>query len=628
MRKIWFYVSHLGSAGIDDARELQSLILTNRVVVVAMLLVLGLGILLTSNQWNEESIFVLSLVVLFTLFLVFTARGYINFSRVALCLSLPVFIVGMSVVSKLIPNELITETEYFDYRYVLLAASLVPPTLLDLSRKQYLFIALSFYFLSFVFFDTIHILAGVGYFQVKPAFQHSLSYFVSGWVATIAFCAISAGLLVMRKTFDEVQAKNIALITELNDVNTVLDKQKAEIKEANDLLTNRITQATKELLESNSELIKHNSELQQFSYTVSHNLRGPVATLLGLVSIAKSSDPELMNNPLLAHIARASKTLDATIKDLGRIVDVRNLIYKIKQKIRFDAIFGEVTEFLITDISEKKIEISTDFKAHTIYTVKPMLASILHNLVSNAIKYTSRERSAKIRITTEELHGTVVLKVRDNGLGIDLKNHGHNLFKLYKRFHLHTEGKGIGLYLVKMQVESLGGKITVESELNRFTEFTVVFPKLQNINRQIVLDEPYGEVFFDATMDVMGIAWHRQVTSQEYRKILNCALELMKEQKPPSWLLDISKRGLIDDEDQAWVLTEVLPTCFKLGLKRLAVVSITELTNSAILFRDKNKEVFEKYGIKVNVFKTSFDAEKWLAKERPDRIVEQASVKV
>jgi signal transduction histidine kinase len=616
VKKLWYKVSYLGTAEVIEPAELQSLVLTNRINIIAVGVLFILGILLGSNQWNAESYFIMSLSPLFLIFPLLMYLGRVNLARLTLCLFLPVVVIGISIVSKLIPNELITETEYFDYRYVLLATSLIPPILFGFSKKRYLALSLSIYLLAFIFFDDIHNWLGVGYFQVHPTFQHPASYNVSRWVAVIVFCGVSIGVLAMRKTSDETQLKNKQLIQELNLLNKELDNQKSEIKKANELLSNKVAQATADLLDSNTELIKHNNELQQFSYTVSHNLRGPVASLLGLVSVAKTSEPDLMANPLFLHITKSAKSLDATIKDLGRIVDIRNSIYKIRQKIEFDQLLQEVIEPMLRDVEEKGIEVVSDFKASAIYTVKPMLTSILYNLVSNGIKYISPERKPTIHISTFEDEETVTLKVKDNGLGIDLKNQADNLFKLYKRFHFHTEGKGIGLYLVKMQVESLGGKITAISEVNSFMEFTIVLPKPKNVNHQFLLNEPFGEVFYDATMNVMGIRWHRAVNSTEYRKVLDRALEFMKEQKSPNWLLDLSKRGAISAEDQAWVLTDVLPTTFKLGLKRLAVVSEEELNVASHQFLEKNATVLEKYGIKVVVFKSAYEAELWLAQER------------
>ena len=609
-------ISYLGTSALLDPQELQSVVLTNRVSLIGALLMPMLGILLGFNQWNAEAYFVLIIGFLFLVFPLLTYLEYVNFARLALSLSMPILVIGMSVISKTIPNELITETEYFDYRYVLLATSLIPPLLFGYSKKRYLVISLLFYLVAFVFFDDIHHAFGVGYFQVVPVFQHPKSYLVSRWVAVMVFCAISVGVLALRKTSDEIQLKNKNLIHDLHFLNTELDRQKSEINKSNELLNNKIKEATAELLHSNNELIKHNNELQQFSYTVSHNLRGPVARLLGLMAVARASAPELVENPLFIHIAKSTKSLDATIKDLGRIVDIRNLIYKIRQKIDFKELVQELTESMQKDLDDKQIELLQDFAAPSFYSVKPMVTSILYNLLSNSIKYISPQRKPVISISTEEDDGYLTLKVKDNGLGLDLKNQGDNLFKLYKRFHFHTEGKGIGLYLVKMQVESLGGKITVASEVNCYTEFTVTLPKPKNVNHQFLLNEAYGEVFFDATMDVMGVRWHRAVDSMEYRKVLNCALDFMKEQKAPNWLLDLTKRGEVSSEDQTWVLTDVLPTTFKLGLKRLAVVSETELNSATHKFHETNSAVLEKYGIKVLTFKSSYEAQLWLAQER------------
>lgn len=616
MKKLWHKISYLGTTKVTEPQELQSLVLTNRICIIAIILLPILGLILGSNQWNLESYFVVGLALLFLIFPVLMYYGHVNLARIALSLSLPILVIGLSIVSKIIPNELITETEYFDYRYVLLATSLIPPILFGFTEKRYLIISLSFYLIAFISFDDIHNWFGVGYFQVQPVFQLPESYMVSRWVAVMVFCGVSIGVLAMRKTSDEIELKNKLLIKELNFLNSELDTQKSEIKKVNDLLTDKVQQANAELLDSNTELIKHNNELQQFSYTVSHNLRGPIASLLGLISVAKASEPELLNNPIFTHITKSAKSLDATVKDLGRIVDIRNLIYKIRQKIDFDQLLQEVVEPLRKDIEDKEIKLVSDFKATDIYTVKPMLTSILYNLVSNGIKYISPERKPTIYISTSEDEQSIVLRVRDNGLGIDLKNQGENLFKLYKRFHFHTEGKGIGLYLVKMQVESLGGKISATSQVNSFTEFEVVLPKPKNVNHQFLMDESFGEVFFDATMNVMGIRWHRAVNSNEYRKVLGCALDFMKEQKAPNWLLDLSKRGLISDEDQSWALTDVLPTTFKLGLKRLAVVSEKDLNPATHQFYEKNTAVLEKYGIKVSIFQSSYEAELWLAQER------------
>lgn len=91
-----------------------------------------------------------------------------------------------------------------------------------------------------------------------------------------------------------------------------------------------------------------------------------------------------------------------------------------------------------------------------------MLQSILYNLLSNAIKYRSPDRNLKVIATSQCLNGNAILEITDNGLGFDTQLHKDKMFKLYTRFHTHVEGRGLGLYLIKAQVEVLHGKIEVE----------------------------------------------------------------------------------------------------------------------------------------------------------------------
>lgn len=127
--------------------------------------------------------------------------------------------------------------------------------------------------------------------------------------------------------------------------------------------------------------------------------------------------------------------------------------------------------------------IETDFSGGEIlFSVKPMVSSILYNLVSNAIKYRDAARQPVVKISSHQHNEFLRIDVRDNGLGIDTVKFKEKLFGMYKRFHSHTEGKGLGLYLVKLQAESLGGKIEVSSEPGSGTTFSVYFKSVSPEN--------------------------------------------------------------------------------------------------------------------------------------------------
>jgi len=111
---------------------------------------------------------------------------------------------------------------------------------------------------------------------------------------------------------------------------------------------------------------------------------------------------------------------------------------------------------------------------------KTYLESIFLNLVTNAIKYRSPDRNPEIHIETEIVNDKIKLTIRDNGLGIDLVRHGHKLFGLNKTFHRHPDAKGVGLYLTKIQIETMGGSIYATSEVNKGTVFTIIFNNSTN----------------------------------------------------------------------------------------------------------------------------------------------------
>lgn len=105
------------------------------------------------------------------------------------------------------------------------------------------------------------------------------------------------------------------------------------------------------------------------------------------------------------------------------------------------------------------------------------LDSIVLNLITNSIKYCSPDRDSYVLLECVETENIVQLIVKDNGIGIDLKKNGHKLFGMFKTFHAHPDARGVGLFITKNQVEAMGGKIEVESEIGVGTTFKITFKK-------------------------------------------------------------------------------------------------------------------------------------------------------
>lgn len=255
-----------------------------------------------------------------------------------------------------------------------------------------------------------------------------------------------------------------------------IQQQADRLSEMNRSLEQIVAEKTVELTRTNEELVKYNSELLQFSYTVSHNLRGPVARLLGLAALADKENDIKQVKELNAYISKTAHDLDLIIKDLGKLLELRNNPHQLYEVVGL-ASEWEQSKSLLHDSLTGHEEIVADFEnLPTITAVRPMVQSILYNLLSNAIKFKSPDRRLKVVATSKRVNGKAILEIRDNGLGFNTRVHHENLFKLYKRFHTHVEGRGLGLYLIKSQVEFLRGTVEVDSEPDKGSTFKVMLP--------------------------------------------------------------------------------------------------------------------------------------------------------
>ena len=235
-----------------------------------------------------------------------------------------------------------------------------------------------------------------------------------------------------------------------------------------------------ELERTAKDLNDKNNELMQFNYIVSHNLRAPVANILGMADIFKMPGISEEDKQIcLEHIHSATIKMDDVIKDLNDILETRSAINKKKALVCIHEKLNSICGTLSREISETGtiINIALNESAVTIHTIKGYLESILYNLIANAIKFQAKDRPPIINITSYKINEQFVITIEDNGMGIDINRHKAHLFGLYKRFTTELEGKGLGLYMVKTQVETLGGTISVESELGKGTKFTIVLPE-------------------------------------------------------------------------------------------------------------------------------------------------------
>jgi PAS domain S-box-containing protein len=225
------------------------------------------------------------------------------------------------------------------------------------------------------------------------------------------------------------------------------------------------------------ELTQSNIELKQFSYITTHNLRAPLTNMLGIFGIM---DPSLFlderTNKLLKGLKESTLKINDTLNDLIKILIIKENSKKELSIVNFQSILNNVIKTLESSIIESNAIIETNFySAENIVFNKVYLESIFFNLITNAIKFKKPNTDPKIIIKTSILNDCVQLQVIDNGMGMNWEKVKNKIFGLYQKFHSNSDGKGMGLYLVRAQVTALGGTIEMETQENLGSAFTITF---------------------------------------------------------------------------------------------------------------------------------------------------------
>lgn len=221
-----------------------------------------------------------------------------------------------------------------------------------------------------------------------------------------------------------------------------------------------------------------NSRLLNFAHIVSHNLKSHAGNIAMLVKILAENHMELAESPQFNYLAKASDGLGETIANLQEVAASRTQNTDSFEHMNLKPIvlqsLDAVKANLITTRASCRVSISDTIK---IKGIPSYVESIVLNLITNALKYRSPKILPNIEIHAYEHEEYVAMSVKDNGLGIDLKKHRDALFGMYQTFHKHPEATGIGLFITRNQLDTMGGQIEVESEPGKGSTFTVYFQK-------------------------------------------------------------------------------------------------------------------------------------------------------
>lgn len=242
------------------------------------------------------------------------------------------------------------------------------------------------------------------------------------------------------------------------------------------------------LRSQNRELVKVNSELDKFVYSVSHQLRGPLASVMGLLNIAETGPANIQE--IHTMMRRSVMKLDETLKEIidysnnarsevtSSEIDWRNLINVAMGKLLY-----------LHNANKAQVIIDDSGAMFPFYSDPGRLAIIFNSLLSNSIIYAAHDRPPVIHVRIDVAYDTVAITITDNGIGISEKTLPH-VFNMFYRGSDRSSGAGLGLYITKETVKKLGGQVIIQSRESRGTVVTVTLP---NNHRESSVEDPVNE---------------------------------------------------------------------------------------------------------------------------------------
>ncbi|WP_436516440.1 tetratricopeptide repeat protein [Ekhidna sp. To15] len=257
-----------------------------------------------------------------------------------------------------------------------------------------------------------------------------------------------------------------------------------------DLIVVAIAKQRGNILEvEKEELIKklqsRNKSLQEFNSVISHNLREPLTQIIGLSDLLNDDEKESNgeSKEMISRIVDSSNKVDKVIKELSIILNENDPKPSDFRILSLGRLVKDVVDSLKTEIKSHDVTIEQNLELDKVKSYRPYLTDALYHLISNSIKFLDPDKRLHIKIRSYEDELKQYIVISDNGRGMDLSRVGDKIFKMYQRFHMDVEGRGLGLFIVKNRINVLNGLIKVESEEGIGSAFTIEFTKYtQSLN--------------------------------------------------------------------------------------------------------------------------------------------------
>lgn len=332
--------------------------------------------------------------------------------------------------------------------------------------------------------------------------EFARAFLVAGamvWETAVFSLTLGYRFNVIRAEHMAVQLENIQIIEnqrrvlelkvsertrQLSQQNQMLLSQQEENRSQRNLIEahNRNLEAavqrrTQELARSNDMLKLQVHKLEQFNFIIAHNLRSPVARLLGLANIFNRKN---LNDPtnltVLNKTVEAGRDLDSIIGDLNQIISTQDIQKEEITAIDVMALAEGLRTRFQPEIARFQIDFIVRIDVPILYSVPGYIDNILYNLISNCISHRAPDRLPRIDLSFYPVSGYCQIVIKDNGKGFNMDQHAGKIFEPFQRFDLEHHGKGLGLFLIKSQVTSLGGTVAINSQVNIGTQVEVLIP--------------------------------------------------------------------------------------------------------------------------------------------------------
>lgn len=263
----------------------------------------------------------------------------------------------------------------------------------------------------------------------------------------------------------------------IRDIVTVISEPNQHLKLRGIMIDVTSQKEAQTALDKSYSLVtEQNKRLLNFSYIVSHNLRSHASNILGISTLIENAESEEDRNEMIYLLKTVAVNLNETLVNLNNIVSIQTSLDIVVEPLNLNEYVSKtIAAQNIQILSKEAIVINEIDENIEVNFNKAYLESILLNLISNALRYSHADRSPIITLSCFEEDNQLVLKVADNGIGIDLNKHGDKMFGIYQTFNGNADARGLGLFISMNQIEAMGDKIEVESETGKGTTFKIYF---------------------------------------------------------------------------------------------------------------------------------------------------------